>query len=71
MNKIKVKANSARGKQLIKQFGDSWEVLEVRKSVAFSPNQNGWFFAFPIGCASPIRESRWIAINNDKHLDIC
>jgi predicted glycosyltransferase involved in capsule biosynthesis len=48
-----------RGKQLIKDLGDQWTVVQVKDKVLFNPDPGPWLFIEPIGSTSVIN-TRWI-----------
>ena len=69
---MKLKAKSARGKQLLKQWGAEWEI--IRKSpTQFS--EGIWWYIAPSNKARGVISSspdacRWMHPYDDKHLEI-
>jgi hypothetical protein len=63
-----LKANTARGRQLIKQHGDQWIVLRECDRVVFDPRQGPWLFIAPAGHDRCSPASRWMHARDDKHL---
>ncbi len=63
---IKVSGVSQKGKNRIRQFGDTWVVLAETDRVLFSPSQAGpWIFMAPKGCDQDHKASRWIHGSHD------
>jgi len=60
MNKAILLANRKRHKELIKQFGDVWEVLKKDFPQCFSGEEG--FFIAPLGVDETTRKnsSRWV-----------
>lgn len=70
-----------KGKNIIRRFGELWEVVEMRPSVVVFKNGPGWLIKsvddatrWEIDPAPPEEkrevEIRWIRTKNDEHFDI-
>jgi len=63
---IKVTGISQKGKNRIRQYGDTWMVLAETDRVLFSPSEAGpWLFIAPPGMGQADGPSRWMHLNND------
>ena len=69
---IVLKAHTARGKQILKEFGDKWVVTNERSVVQFAQKVGGWILISPnIENKDEVwRGQRWINRNDDKHFTI-
>lgn len=69
-----------RGKQLVKQHGDRWMVMEKRDHVLFNTDPGPWLLCLPIteeqAPASNMRAariesaSRWVHEHNDENFKV-
>lgn len=57
---------TARGKQIISEFGSEWVILKTENKVQFSPLTGPWYFAKPI-TTDVSRAVRWVHHTDDKH----
>ena len=64
--KIKVRGISQRGKNRIREQGDTWVVLAETDRVLFNPSEAGpWLFIAPPGMGQDDNPSRWMHLTND------
>lgn len=66
-NTVRLEAKTAKGRQIIKEWGDIWTILRV-DNVAFAKGQHA--LVAPDSLLegdSRDRASRWVKIRNDKH----
>lgn len=71
---------SKRGKQIVKQHGERWEVVESSARVLFDPAQGPWLLVQPLteerGLPTNAREarlesaSRWVHEFNDEDFKV-
>lgn len=66
---MKLEAKTAKGKQLIKKFGDEWDVLAT-SPVSFAPNI--WWLMSPANLDGREAEAaaRWVNPSVDKNFSI-
>lgn len=68
---IKVKGVNQRGKNRIREFGDTWVVLAETDKILFSPNQVGpWLFIAPPNKGQDDKASRWMHLTNDPVFEL-
>jgi hypothetical protein len=68
---IKVAGISQRGKNRVREFGDTWVVLAETDRILFSPTEAGpWLFIAPPGMGQEDRASRWMHIQNDPTFEV-
>ena len=58
-------AKTAKGKQRIKQWGDSGKVMRVKDSIPASPLKGLWF-----GVCAGDKFWRWVHVDNDTDFNI-
>ena len=68
--RIKLKGITAKGKNRIREHGDTWTVLAETDRVLFSPTQQGpWLFITPKpagpGLGQDDKASRWVHLTSD------
>jgi len=62
---VKLTGHTSKGKQRIKQWGDTGIILKISNSVQFSQERGLWLL---ISAADPC--SRWILFHNDKDFKV-
>ena len=67
---VRLEAKTARGRQILKEWGDRWEVIRVDQ-VAFAEGQHA--FVAPVSFLegeSRNRATRWVKLRGDKNFDL-
>lgn len=64
-DRIQLQPKSKKGKQRLKDFPSTGEVLEIRQSVCFSDKKGPWLL---VKGGDPT--SRWVHIKEDPNFDI-
>ena len=69
---MKLIAKSPKGKQILKELGDNWKVVETRDKVLFSDRAGPWLFIQPNTCHRVLNQlrSRWIHKDGSVDLEI-
>lgn len=63
---IRLRGISQKGKNRIREHGETWSVLAVTDHVLFSPGKPGpWWFITPEGASHDSKATRWIHSVND------
>ena len=69
--KIKLVGLSQKGKNRVREHGDSWIVLAETDRILFSPGKIGpWLFIAPNGKSMDDKSSRWVHLNQDQDFKI-
>lgn len=62
---VKLIPKTAKGKQRVKQYGDTGKVCCLAESVSFSSEKGPWLL---VEAADP--SSRWVNLHNDKDFSV-
>jgi len=69
--KIKVIAKSKRGKDIINNWGDEWEIQKEQDKVGFSQEKGPWLLLYSAKKDTTFRHDiRWIHKINDENVEI-
>lgn len=69
--KIRLKGISQRGKNRVREQGDTWVVFAETDRILFAPNEIGpWLFVAPTGKNQNDKASRWVRIQNDLDFEV-
>ena len=65
--KVKLTGITQKGKNRIREFGETWVVFAETDRILFAPNQPGpWLFVAPIGLDQNSKASRWVKSTADQ-----
>lgn len=67
---IRLKGKTMKGKNRIREHGDTWTVLAETDKVLFNPAKGDWLFIAPVGKDQNDKSSRWIKSVNDLDFDV-
>lgn len=68
---MKLVGKTNKGKQRIKSFGNSWEIIRKSQTVIFSGKSGEWWLIKPEGFSDDCTESRWMHSTDDNDFIIC
>ena len=67
---IRLKGITQKGKNRVRDHGETWAVLAETDKVIFNPELGPWLFISPAGCDQFHKASRWIKRNNDFDFEV-
>ena len=71
MRKVILKAKSKRGKQIIKDAGNIWIVINGPKNTIFDTHDNNWVFIYPESKKIDQKYfARWVNLKNDRNFKV-
>ena len=70
MRLAKLTSRTKKGKQIIRQHGDKWEIIKISSIVNFDKAMGPWLFITPMGESDKSYNSRWINKNSDKNFNV-
>lgn len=68
--KIRLKGKSQKGKNRIREQGETWFVFAETNKVLFNPSVGPWLFVSPEGMTQNHKASRWVHGLTDVDFDI-
>lgn len=67
---IRLKGRSQKGKNRIREHGETWTVWAETEKVLFNPQKGPWLFVSPDGKNQDDKSSRWVHADNDLDFDV-
>jgi len=69
--KIKLKGITQKGKNRVRENGDTWVVFAETDHILFAPSAAGpWLFVSPVGTNQDHKSSRWVRAVGDSDFHI-
>lgn len=69
--RIKLKGTSQKGKNRVRDWGETWVVLAETNTILFAPSMPGpWLYISPVGCGHLHKAARWIKLTDDADFTI-
>ena len=70
-NKIRLRGITQKGKNRIRENGETWVVVAKANTIVFAPNDFGpWLFISPVGMAHTSSLARWIRNQDDPDFEV-
>lgn len=72
---VKLKGKTQKGKNRIREWGETWKVTAKNESVLFSNERGPWASVIPIDIPtenqkSPVMGLRWINLRSDEDFEV-
>lgn len=65
---VTLKPKTKRGRQIVKEFGDQWDVKMTSPELPMGRDK--WLFCMPAGAVHPTTAGRWIRLEDDEHFEV-
>jgi len=71
MSNLILTHKTSRGKQILKECGTHWKILQIEPKIIFTTQLGPWWYICPIKPMDPDKMTscaRWMHSSNDQHL---
>ena len=69
--KVKLKGISQKGKNRVREHGETWSVFAETETVLFAAGKPGpWLFLAPVGKNQDDKASRWVRLSGDTDFTV-